>query len=63
MLSLSKLVAYLDELLTPHLYRDFCPNGLQVSGVEKVDRIITGVSANKLLAWRHRLNSNITMKE
>ncbi len=49
MLLLSELVSYLEELLTPHLYHDFCPNGLQVSGVNEIGRIVTGVSANQAL--------------
>ena len=49
MLKRAHLMAYLDELLTPHLYKDYCPNGLQVSGVNEIARIVSGVSANQAL--------------
>jgi dinuclear metal center YbgI/SA1388 family protein len=49
MLTINELVAYLDELLTPDLYRDYCPNGLQVSGNTYVTKLVTGVSANQTL--------------
>lgn len=49
MLLISELVSYLDKLLTPNVYNDFCPNGLQVAGVTEIGRVITGVSANQAL--------------
>lgn len=45
----TKLLAYLDELLQPWLYRDYCPNGLQVEGKPLVHKIVTGVTASQAL--------------
>jgi len=42
-------LARLDELLTPHLFTDYCPNGLQVEGREDVRRVVTGVTASQAL--------------
>ena len=44
-MQITELVAYLDELLTPYLFRDYCPNGLQIAGHENVERLVTGVTA------------------
>lgn len=41
-----KLRAYLDQILQPHLFQDYCPNGLQVEGQEAVKHIAVAVSAN-----------------
>jgi dinuclear metal center YbgI/SA1388 family protein len=43
------LVNYLDGLLEPAKFRDYCPNGLQVEGREVVRRIVAGVSASQAL--------------
>jgi dinuclear metal center YbgI/SA1388 family protein len=40
------LIAYLDELLEPERYEDYCVNGLQVPGPDQVRRVATGVSAS-----------------
>ncbi len=32
---LNQLVLQLDELLVANRFRDYCPNGLQVQGVQK----------------------------
>lgn len=45
MIALSDLIAYLNELLVPMTVSDYCPNGLQVAGREKIGKIITGVTA------------------
>ncbi|BBD76951.1 Nif3-like dinuclear metal center hexameric protein [Hydrogenophilus thermoluteolus] len=42
-----ELTATLDEWLAPHLFRDYCPNGLQVEGRSEVRRIMTAVTANR----------------
>ena len=44
-----QLVEYLDELLQPAKFRDYCPNGLQVEGRADVGRIIAGVTASQAL--------------
>ncbi|HEY5637332.1 MAG TPA: Nif3-like dinuclear metal center hexameric protein [Burkholderiales bacterium] len=42
----TELAAYLDTLLEPARFRDYCPNGLQVEGRDEVRVIVTGVSAS-----------------
>jgi dinuclear metal center YbgI/SA1388 family protein len=48
-MQLSHLVSELNQLLSPHKVKDFCPNGLQVEGKDTVKRIITGVTASQAL--------------
>jgi dinuclear metal center YbgI/SA1388 family protein len=43
------LVEYLDRLLEPGKFRDYCPNGLQVEGRPEVRRVIAGVTASQAL--------------
>ena len=40
-----QLNAFLDALLTPARFEDYCPNGLQVEGREEVHHLVTGVTA------------------
>lgn len=47
-----KLEAVLNELLSPHLIKDYCPNGLQVEGKPEVKTVITGVTASQALIDR-----------
>ena len=49
MVSLTRLTGYLDELLTPEAFSDYCPNGLQVEGRAQVRRIVGGVTACQAL--------------
>lgn len=42
-----ELQASLDALLSPHLYRDYGPNGLQVEGRGLIAHIVTGVTASQ----------------
>ncbi len=42
-----ELVGYLDELLVPGKFRDYCPNGLQVEGRAEITRIVAGVTASQ----------------
>lgn len=44
-----ELVNYLDGLLEPAKFRDYCPNGLQVEGRGEVRRIVAGVTACQAL--------------
>ena len=44
-----QLVEYLDGLLQPAKFRDYCPNGLQVEGRANVVRIVAGVTASQAL--------------
>lgn len=41
-----ELSSYLDRLLEPERFRDYCPNGLQVEGRAQVKNIVSGVSAS-----------------
>ena len=43
------LRAWLDALLDAARFRDYCPNGLQVEGRERVGRIVCGVTASQAL--------------
>lgn len=42
----SEIVTYLDTLLNSSKFKDYAPNGLQVSGYDKVSKIVGGTSAN-----------------
>ena len=44
-----ELVSYLDRLLEPTKFKDYCPNGLQVEGRGEVRRIVAGVTASQAL--------------
>jgi len=44
-----QLSRYLDQLLDPSRFRDYCPNGLQVEGRQEITTVITGVTANLAL--------------
>ena len=43
------LLVTLNELLQPHLFEDYCPNGLQVEGKHQITRLVTGVTASHAL--------------
>jgi dinuclear metal center YbgI/SA1388 family protein len=47
--NLTDLMAYLEKRLEPEMFRDYCPNGLQVEGRPEIGRIITGVTASQAL--------------
>jgi len=51
-IQLRELVSFCDELLQPHRFKDYCPNGLQVEGTREVERLITGVTASQALIER-----------
>jgi dinuclear metal center YbgI/SA1388 family protein len=46
---LYELVAYLEELLQPARFKDYCPNGLQVEGRGQVGKLVSGVTACRAL--------------
>lgn len=51
-----QLLSYFDQLLSPKLFEDYAPNGLQVEGATKLKRIAFAVSATqdslaKALEW------------
>jgi len=39
----------LEQLLQPGQFRDYCPNGLQVEGVDQIQRLVSGVTASQAL--------------
>lgn len=43
------LVGYLDGLLMPGKFKDYCPNGLQVEGRAEIRRVVAGVTASQAL--------------
>ena len=49
---LANLLSYLDELLQPAAFSDHGPNGLQVPGPERIETVVTGVSAGARLFER-----------
>jgi dinuclear metal center YbgI/SA1388 family protein len=52
MTRLHSIITALDELLEPASFADLGPNGLQVPGPQDVQRVVTGVSAQKALVER-----------
>ncbi len=42
---LSEVLTLCNRLLKPELFRDYCPNGLQVAGTDRIDKIVSGVTA------------------
>lgn len=44
-----QLETLLNQTLSPHLVKDYCPNGLQVEGKQAVKKIVTGVTASQAL--------------
>jgi len=44
-----ELATYLDGMLEPLRFRDYCPNGLQVEGRAEIRRVVCGVTANRAL--------------
>jgi dinuclear metal center YbgI/SA1388 family protein len=51
-MDLIRLVAALDDLLDADSIQDYCPNGLQIEGRARVNRIIAAVSASRELFLR-----------
>jgi dinuclear metal center YbgI/SA1388 family protein len=49
MVDLKQLVAYCNDLLEIERFQDYCPNGLQVEGKPRVQRLISGVTASQAL--------------
>ena len=47
--ALRELVSYLDALLEPWRFQDYCPNGLQVEGRSQVAKVASGVTASQRL--------------
>lgn len=49
MITRTEFLSYLETLLEPGRFHDYCPNGLQVAGNEQVNNLITGVTASQAL--------------
>jgi putative NIF3 family GTP cyclohydrolase 1 type 2 len=46
MTNLNNLVKYTNDLLNINSINDYCPNGLQIAGKSKINKIVSGVTAN-----------------
>ena len=44
-----ELLNYLNVLLQPDKFVDYCPNGLQITGCQNIKKIVSGVSASQEL--------------
>ena len=49
MITRTDLLSYLETLLSPEQFQDYCPNGLQVAGTEEITTLVTGVTASQAL--------------
>jgi dinuclear metal center YbgI/SA1388 family protein len=49
MIKRADLVTYCDDYLDIGIFKDYCPNGLQVEGKESIKKIVSGVTANQAL--------------
>lgn len=49
MITRTECLSYLETLLEPMRFHDYCPNGLQVAGAETVNSVVTGVTASQAL--------------
>lgn len=45
----AELESELTRLLQPELFRDYCPNGMQVQGKNEISKLVTGVTASAAL--------------
>ena len=58
-MKLNDLNIYLNELLQPEKFDDYCPNGLQIEGRPIINKIVTGVTASfNLLEAAHKANAD-----
>jgi dinuclear metal center YbgI/SA1388 family protein len=46
-MSVTELEQFLNELLKPELYDDYCPNGLQIEGKSEIKKILFALSATR----------------
>lgn len=49
MISLQSLTNYLNDFLTVEDFQDYCPNGLQVQGKDRINKVVCGVTASQAL--------------
>lgn len=53
---------YLNQLLQPDRFSDYCPNGLQVEGKPEINKIVTGVTASMdLLQAAYKANADAVL--
>lgn len=45
----TKMEGVLAQLLSPQKFKDYCPNGLQIEGRDKIQKVVTGVTACQAL--------------
>ncbi len=58
-MKINDLSDYLDQLLRPGQFNDYCPNGLQVEGKREISKIVTGVTASMdLLQAAHKADAD-----
>jgi len=61
-MKISQLLDYTREILQPERFRDYCPNGLQVAGREKIRKIVSGVTASMdLLEAAHAAGADLIL--
>ena len=49
MVARNECLSYLETLLEPNRFQDYCPNGLQVEGVDTIHTMVSGVTASQSL--------------
>ena len=49
MITRTECLSYIETILEPVRFHDYCPNGLQVAGAENIQSIVTGVTASQAL--------------
>lgn len=49
MITRTECLSYIETLIEPAKFRDYCPNGLQVEGAETIKNIVSGVTASQAL--------------
>ncbi len=46
MVTLTKLLSYTNDILNAEMFNDYAPNGLQLEGKDKINKLATGVTAS-----------------
>lgn len=49
MVKCDEIISYLNAELKPGYFKDYCPNGLQVSGCDTIQKMVSGVTASQAL--------------
>lgn len=62
MVKINELVHYTQQLMQVELFKDYCPNGLQVEGKTEIRKIVTGVTASMaLLEAANQANADLIL--